>query len=151
MTADSRSLDELDPRVAAKARRHMALCAEAGIPCTVTFTYRSAETQNALYAQGRTKPGKIITKARGGSSFHNYRLAYDATPTCLLKLPNWGDTPAHQKETDRIWALYGQLAEQCGLEWGGWWKFRDRPHAQWSGGLSIAQLKLGNRPEGQIA
>ena len=40
-------------------------------------TGRSIEYQNELYAQGRTKPGKIVTKAKGGSSFHNYFLAFD--------------------------------------------------------------------------
>lgn len=146
MTADSRSIDDLDPRVAAQCRAHMAACAQAGIPIKLTFTFRSFETQDALYAQGRTKPGKIVTKAKGGQSLHNYKLAYDGVPIALLALPNWGDTPEHQKETDRIWALYGKLAEQQGLEWGGRWKFKDRPHCQNTFGLTLAQLQAGRRP-----
>jgi peptidoglycan L-alanyl-D-glutamate endopeptidase CwlK len=124
-----------------------AACAAAGISATITFTYRSPATQDALYAQGRTKPGRIVTNARAGSSFHNYGLAYDATPTALLKLPNWGDVPAHQKETDRIWALYGRLAREHGLRWGGDFKsIKDRPHCEWSGALGLAELRAGRRP-----
>jgi hypothetical protein len=38
---------------------------------------RSFAEQDALYAQGRTKPGKIVTKARGGFSNHNFGVAFD--------------------------------------------------------------------------
>lgn len=40
---------------------------------------RSIAYQDDLFAQGRTKPGKIVTKAKGGKSWHNYGLAVDAT------------------------------------------------------------------------
>ncbi len=52
---DSRRLEDLDARVAEMCRKHLAACAAAGIPCALTFTYRSNETQDLLYAQGRTK------------------------------------------------------------------------------------------------
>ncbi len=44
-------------------------------------TYRSFEEQNKLYAQGRTVPGQVVTKARGGQSPHNYipSFAFDYT------------------------------------------------------------------------
>ena len=144
---DSRRLEDLDPRVAEMCRRHLAACAAGGIPATVTFTYRSAATQDALFAQGRTAPGRIVTNARAGQSFHNYRRAYDATPDCLLGLPGWGAVPAHQRETDRVWALYGTLAKAAGLRWGGEFRsIRDRPHCEWSGALSLADLRAGRRP-----
>ena len=147
MTADSRSLDDLDPRVADMCRKHQAACTAAGIPFRVTFTYRSMATQDALYAQGRTKPGKIVTNARAGFSYHNFHLAYDATPECLLALPNWGDTPAHQHETDRVWALYGELGKQQGLRWGGdFHSIKDRPHMEASFGLGLAALRAGQKP-----
>jgi peptidoglycan L-alanyl-D-glutamate endopeptidase CwlK len=38
---------------------------------------RTIDEQNALYAQGRTKPGNKVTNAKGGSSYHNYGLAVD--------------------------------------------------------------------------
>ena len=37
----------------------------------VTESYRSAERQNELYAQGRGKPGPVVTFKRGGESRHN--------------------------------------------------------------------------------
>jgi peptidoglycan L-alanyl-D-glutamate endopeptidase CwlK len=148
MTADSRSIDDLHPVVAAKCRAHVAACEAAGMPIAITFTYRSIETQNALYAQGRTKPGKVVTNAKGGQSLHNYRLAYDGVPKKLLAYPNWGDTPAHQAEANAAWSLYAKLGKVQGLEWGGDWKsIKDRPHMQWTGGLTLAQLQQGHVPK----
>ena len=45
--------------------------------CRFTHTLRTFAEQDALYAQGRTKAGSIVTKARGGQSYHNYGLAID--------------------------------------------------------------------------
>src|SRR6478736_3448878 len=49
---------------------------------------RTIEEQDALYAQGRTIPGKVVTKAKGGSSYHNYGLAIDLVEIKDLKA-NW--------------------------------------------------------------
>ncbi len=38
---------------------------------------RTFAEQDALYAQGRTKPGKIITFAKGGQTYHCYGAAVD--------------------------------------------------------------------------
>jgi peptidoglycan L-alanyl-D-glutamate endopeptidase CwlK len=38
---------------------------------------RSKEEQEALFAQGRTKPGPIVTKARWWQTYHFYGLAFD--------------------------------------------------------------------------
>jgi len=38
------------------------------------------EEQTALFAIGRSAPGKVVTKARAGESFHNYGLAFDWVP-----------------------------------------------------------------------
>ncbi|MED0738884.1 M15 family metallopeptidase, partial [Aneurinibacillus thermoaerophilus] len=50
---------------------------QRGIYVLITQGYRSIAEQNELYAQGRTKPGKIVTNAKGGTSYHNYGLALD--------------------------------------------------------------------------
>lgn len=150
--ADSRKLDDLHPRVRKMAERLLADAAAAGIPLTVTFTLRSMATQAALYAQGRTKPGKIVTNARPGYSFHNYGLALDMVPTALLKLPKWGDTPAHQKATDALWARVGAIGKAIGFRWGGdFKKLIDRPHFEWSGDLALADLRAGKRPAEALA
>jgi peptidoglycan L-alanyl-D-glutamate endopeptidase CwlK len=150
--ADSRKLDDLHPRVRKMAERLLADAAAAGIPLTVTFTLRSMATQAALYAQGRTKPGRIVTNARAGYSFHNFGLALDVVPTSLLKLPSWGDVPAHQKATDALWARVGAIGKAIGFRWGGDFKsIKDRPHFEWSGDLALADLRGGARPAEALA
>ncbi|MGE7841407.1 hypothetical protein ACQKNX_11485 [Lysinibacillus sp. NPDC093712] len=50
--------------------------AKAGIKnIFITETYRSQERQNYLYAQGRTRPGQIVTSTL--NSNHKSRLACD--------------------------------------------------------------------------
>lgn len=144
--ADSRKLEDLHPRVRAMAQRLLDDAAKAGIPLTVTFTLRSMETQAALYALGRTKPGKVVTNARPGYSFHNFGLALDVVPTELLKLPNWGDTPATQKRANELWSRLGAIGKAIGFRWGGDFKsIKDRPHFEWSGDLALADLRAGTR------
>ena len=45
----------------------------------ITQGFRSTAQQDALFAQGRTTPGAIMTKAKGGQSAHNFGLAVDVT------------------------------------------------------------------------
>ncbi|MET0439142.1 MAG: M15 family metallopeptidase [Devosia sp.] len=145
----SRDISELHPVVRAKCEAHMKACAAAGMPIRITATYRSVAEQNALYAQGRSKPGKIVTNAKGGTSYHNFRLAYDGVPEKLLALDNWGDNKKDQAVANAAWALYGKLAKEQGLEWGGEWRtIKDRPHCQWTGGLTLAQLIQGAKIPG---
>lgn len=147
--ADSRRLEDLHPQVRVMAERLLAKADAAGVPLTVTFTLRSMATQAALYAQGRTCPGCIVTNARAGYSFHNYGLALDVVPTELLALPRWGDTPTHQARTDALWVKVGGLGKALGFRWGGdFTTIKDRPHFEWSGGLTLAALRAGDRPAG---
>lgn len=48
-----------------------------GVRLRFSHTSRTFEEQDKLYAQGRTKPGKKVTNAKGGQSIHNYHLAFD--------------------------------------------------------------------------
>jgi peptidoglycan L-alanyl-D-glutamate endopeptidase CwlK len=46
--------------------------------------------------------------------------------------------------TDPIWQKIGEIGKACGLEWAGDWKdFKEFPHFQYTGGLTIAQLQQG--------
>ena len=132
----SRSLGTLDPAVRIKAEAHVAACAKVGIDLLIYCTYRDFECQDALYAQGRTAPGKVVTNARAGESFHNWRCAYDCVPLLNGK-PAWGDT--------ELYLAVGKLGEQQGLTWAGRWtgKLRETAHFQYSAGLSLADLRLG--------
>ena len=133
---NSRSLDDLLPEVKVKVEQFISLCKDAGIELLVTSTYRDDESQASLYAQGRTAPGKIVTNAGPGDSYHNYRCAVDVVPLVNGK-PDWdGSHP--------VWATVGLLGEQAGLDWAGKWvHFKELAHFQYSRGLTIAQLKEG--------
>ena len=132
---NSRSLNDLLPVVKAKAEAFVAACKKQGIDVLIYSTYRDNESQSAIYAQGRTKPGKIVTKAQAGMSYHNWRCAFDFVPL-LNGVPQWNDSTLYSK--------CGRAAVACGLDWGGAWKsFPDKPHCQYTGGLKIADLKAG--------
>lgn len=125
----SKSLDDLYPQTRKKFDSLLVACSGRGIQLRITCTYRSNAEQAELYAKGRTKPGTIVTKARPGSSFHNCRRAVDV----LILNPSgkvdweWMDSLACAP----LWALFGQLARECKLEWGGYWtQIVDKPHVE---------------------
>lgn len=133
---NSRKLEDLLPPVRARVERMIADCKAEGIDLLVTSTYRDNASQDALYAQGRTTPGRIVTNARSGQSFHNYRCAVDVVPIRNGK--------AIWNAKDPIWQRIGAIGKAAGLEWAGDWKrFRELAHFQYTGGLTLAQLQLG--------
>jgi peptidoglycan L-alanyl-D-glutamate endopeptidase CwlK len=134
---NSRDLADLIPQAHVRADKLIELCKAAGIDLLITSTYRDNESQDALYAQGRTKPGKIVTKAKGGQSFHNYRCAFDVVPLVNGK-PVWED--------EDLWAKIGRFGKQIGLEWAGdWTTFKEQPHFQYTGGKTLKQLQAGEK------
>ena len=129
-SSDNR-LKKIHPELARRVRTLIDNLAKAGMQIEVVQGLRTFAEQDALFAQGRTKPGKVVTNARGGQSNHNYGLAVDVVPFNDNK-PNW-DAP------NSIWVAIGAEAEKLGLEWGGnWKKFIDKPHIQMPG-LSVKQ------------
>jgi peptidoglycan L-alanyl-D-glutamate endopeptidase CwlK len=133
---NSRSLDELLPQVRERVEKFLAACKAEGIDLLVTSTYRDNQSQEALYAQGRTKPGVKVTNARAGQSFHNYRCAVDVVPMMNGK-PVWN-------VKDPVWQRVGALGKAAGLEWAGdWTRFKEYAHFQYTGGLTLAQLQKG--------
>ena len=133
---NSRSLDDLVPPAKQRAQAFVEAAKAKGIDLLVTSTYRDNESQAALYAQGRTTPGAVVTKAKPGQSWHNHRCALDVVALVNGK-PVWSTT-------DPIWQKIGEIGKSCGLEWAGDWKdFKEFPHFQYTGGLTIAQLQQG--------
>ncbi|MGF1688450.1 M15 family metallopeptidase [Photobacterium japonica] len=109
---------------------------ELGITLRVTQARRTIEEQNALYAKGRTTEGRIVTKVKGGYSYHNYGLAIDVVEI-KNKDVNWNPD----------WNAIAKIGIRHGFEWGGSWKtFIDKPHFQITFGLSIQELLNGERP-----
>jgi len=102
----------------------------------VSSTYRCSAYQDQLFAQGRTRPGNIVTNARGGESIHNFRLAFDFFQN--IRGQEWNNA-AFFAEGGRIWRGMGGV-------WGGdWASFRDRTHCEFTGGLSLRDLQGGRR------
>lgn len=136
---NSRDLKDLHPVVAAKAYTFKERCKQEGIDLLFTSTYRDKASQDALFAQGRTTAGKIVTKARGGQSYHNFRVAFDVVPLRNGK-PVWGTTG----EDGKLWQRVGEIGESCGLEWAGRWKtFKEMAHFQHTAGLKLADFQAG--------
>lgn len=101
-----------------------------GITLRVTQGMRTFEEQQALYDQGRTKPGKIVTKAKPGSSYHQYGLAVD-----LVELVNDG------VDWNYDMGKLVPFAAKYGIEWGGNWKgFKDLPHFEKHFGIHWSKL-----------
>ena len=76
------------------------------------------------------KPGKHVTCAGPGESFHNYREAVDVVPLVNGK-PQWEDT---DKTVDE-WQVYGDACVSVGLDWAGNWpNFKEFPHCQFRKG-----------------
>jgi peptidoglycan LD-endopeptidase CwlK len=132
--ASEARLAEVNPQLANRIRLMAADLRAQGIDIRVTSGYRSFAEQNALYAQGRTKPGNIVTNARGGQSLHNYGLAVDVVPLGANGQPDW-NVP------NSVWQKIGAAGKRQGMEWGGdWTSFVDRPHFQMTAGRSTSSL-----------
>jgi peptidoglycan L-alanyl-D-glutamate endopeptidase CwlK len=110
--------------------------------CRFTHTLRTISEQDALYAQGRTKAGKIVTHARGGQSFHNYGLAIDI---CLIidgKEASWQMDKDWDGDKLADWMEVVKIFQKYKWEWGGSWSgFKDYPHFQKTFGYTTSQLK----------
>jgi len=102
----------------------------------VSSTFRCSAYQDHLFAQGRTRPGSIVTNARGGQSIHNHRLAFDIFQN--IRGREWNE-PAFFATSGRIW-------REMGGTWGGdWASFVDRTHCEFTGGLTLADLQRGRQ------
>jgi peptidoglycan L-alanyl-D-glutamate endopeptidase CwlK len=111
-----------------------------------TSTLRRFGEQDKLYAQGRTEKGSIVTKAKGGQSYHNYGLAID-----IVLLVDKDKNGTHETavwdvntdfDADRMadWIECVLIFKKYGWEWGGDWAFKDYPHFQKTFGLTTKTL-----------
>lgn len=133
----SNELSSLSPHVASLAQKFLKLTQTNHLDVQIYTAFRSWEEEDRLYAQGRWAPGQIVTNARGGDSYHNWGLAFDAAPYVKGKISN--DTSAFKR--------MGALGEQVGLQWGGTFRsLVDYPHFQYTFGLNTWDLLNGVRP-----
>ena len=66
--SSEKRLQQLHPALASSVRAVVADLAARGIVVEVVQGLRTYKEQDELYAKGRTKPGPIVTQARGGQS-----------------------------------------------------------------------------------
>jgi peptidoglycan L-alanyl-D-glutamate endopeptidase CwlK len=100
---------------------------------------RSYDQQTALYAQGRTAPGKVVTNAPAGYSLHNFGIAFDIG--IFNEAGKYIDDII--EDADHYYQMLGPVGRGTGLEWGGdWQRFKDFPHFQFNPlHLTIEQLR----------
>jgi peptidoglycan L-alanyl-D-glutamate endopeptidase CwlK len=143
VSPDSAAFAAMDKRGKTKRlhpifRERLILLAEAlarrGMQALITDGLRTVAEQDALFAQGRTKPGPRVTNARGGQSNHNYGLAVDMYPVIGGKVFTdvaKGASVEFRRAFNAVQDAIGEEAERLGLFWGA--RFNgivDTPHIQ---------------------
>jgi len=136
--ADARSeknIATLLPEVRPMARALVQKAAAIGIRIKIISGFRTYEEQAALYAQGRTAPGAIVTNARPGYSNHNFGIAFDIGVF---------EGSSYLTESPKYNAV-GALGIDIGLDWGGaWTSIVDAPHFQlrpaWAADMADRQM-----------
>lgn len=119
-----RDIKQLHPVLQQKVAELQELCSKKGLKIGISECLRTVEEQDELYAQGRTKPGNIVTNAKGSSysSMHLWGLAFDIYRN---------DGKGAYYDNDGFFTKVGKLGQSIGLEWGGSWKsIVDKPHFQ---------------------
>lgn len=130
---NSKDISKLHPYVSGLCNKLMDLCKKEGIIIQVTSTIRDVEYQRYLY---ENVPGSTNTPLVGA---HGFGLAFDVVPIVNGKAI-W--------DNQVIWNKIGVLGKSLGLTWGGDWKsIIDKPHFEFTQGLSGADLRSGKRPK----
>lgn len=112
-------------------------CIGKHIELRIVQGLRTIAEQDALYEQGRTTPGKRVTNARGGSSYHNYGLAIDFAFLVDGKVISWDIAKDWDGDKIADWLEVVQIFIKAGYVWGGNWKtIKDNPHFQKNFGYS---------------
>ena len=106
------------PRLQRIASAWIKACATEGITVDIGETLRTVAEQDALYAQGRTKPGNIVTNAKGSSysSQHQWGIAFDF----YLKMDVDGDGSVSDdayNDSTGMFKKAAELAKALGLAW----------------------------------
>lgn len=133
----SSDISSLNPHVALLAKKFLESTRADQLDVRIYTAFRSWAEEDRLFAQGRWAPGAIVTNARGGDSYHNWGLAFDAAPYENGKISN---------NVEKFIRM-GHLGQQVGLQWGGTFKsLVDYPHFQYTFGLNTWDLLNGVRP-----
>lgn len=104
-----KTIATLEANFQRRVRQWLDEMIQTGIRPLIYCGFRSFEEQAALFSQGRTKAGRIVTKAKPGESYHNYGLAMDWVPV----KPTAKDKNLFSADWDDDTAF--KVGEQCGL------------------------------------
>lgn len=117
-----RGIEYLTRKARRKAKRLIRKCEKTGLHIFLTETYRTVYEQDELYAKGRTKPGTIVTYAKGSDyqSMHQWGIAFDFARR---------DSKNPYDNSDGFFDKVGAVGKSIGLIWGGDWTSPvDKPH-----------------------
>ena len=116
------------------AREFMAAITQADLDVEIRIICgtRTYKEQDALYSQGRSRSGRVVTRLRGGQSYHNFGIAWDIG--AFSSSGRYLVDPKHYKKARNT-------SPDDRLEWGGDWSMLDYAHFQLSGISSIASLR----------
>lgn len=141
---DSKNIERLlgdplmHPKVRELGKKLIDSCQDENIYLRVTQGYRSFREQDELYARGRTAPGKIVTNAKAGKSWHNFGLAFD-----VVILDSVTGT-AIWNTNDSRWGRVSYLGQSIGLKQisitSKGKKWIDIPHFEWHPGVTLATM-----------
>lgn len=114
----------LHPWLQYKINLLIKYCNKEGIYLAITEGYRTKDYQDGLYAKGRTKPGAIVTNAKGSDmqSQHQWGIAFDIGISATTTAEFYNETKIRQ--VAKI-----AKSKKVGLAWGGdWISPVDTPH-----------------------
>jgi peptidoglycan LD-endopeptidase CwlK len=135
INAAIRDIDALTPETALKCRAFLLRSKAEGLEVFVTETRRSSERQAALWALGRTQPGRIVTHSQAGAGKHEFGIAFDVAFRGENLYPS----------DFKTWARLGAIGKACGLTWGGDFKGVDSVHFENNGG-SMNEYEEASKP-----
>lgn len=127
----------LHPWIRVETREAILEVEANGVKSRIVQGLRTFPEQDGLFAIGRTKPGKRVTNAPGGLSYHNYGLAIDF---CLLHADgtiSWSLTEDLDKDNKKDWDEVQAAFSKRGFYLGE--NFGDNPHCEKSFGLSVRE------------
>lgn len=118
------------PRMQIKAAQWLEQCEKQKIFIKIGETLRTVQEQDDLYAQGRTRPGPIVTNAAGRSysSQHQWGIALDFYLDMDINGNGKKADDAFNDSTN-MFEKAAAIAKTLGLAWGGdWSSLTDKPH-----------------------
>lgn len=143
---------KIHPKLRSEVANILSDIQAKNINIRITQGLRTIAEQDALYAQGRTKPGGKVTNAKGGQSFHNFGLAVDF---CLMHKDGSISWDLHEdvdKDGVKDWMEVVEVFKKYGWVWGGDFKsIKDNPHFEKTFGKSLKDLiSLPKDKEGYV-